>query len=219
MGLSQASGPHTARSRVEPVPDPQETHNGAPEASEATVVEGPNAKRKPGRPKGSTKWPGSGRKKGTVNKSTAELRRYIHSNANPVAQVCKIAKGKVEIDGLSQADAIKLLYKAVIPELRGEVLTGEDGAPLIEPSRRDELYSSMELARRTAFMLRAGDDAQRELAAMDAPKIDTEPQLIPEPEPETATKEPESPVVHTNPPLASGDPKRRDRAVRRLERF
>lgn len=105
------------------------------------------------------------------------------------------------IDGLSQADAIKLLYKAVIPELRGEVLTGEDGAPLIEPTRRDELYSSMELARRTAFMLRAGDDAQRELAALDAPGIDTNLQLIPEPEPETATEAPEPPTEPTEPPL------------------
>ncbi len=172
------------------------------------MVELQKAKRKPGRPKGSTKWPGSGRKKGTVNKSTAELRRYIHRNANPVAQVCKIAKGKVEIEGLSQADAIKLLYKAVIPELRGEVLTGEDGAPLIEPTPRDELFSKVELARRMAFMLRAGDDAQRELAALDTPGIDAEPQPVPEPEPETATKEPEPPVAPTNPPLAPrGRPK------------
>ena len=214
MSLSQASGPHTARSRVEPVPEPRKTPPSAPGASEAVpVIEVPNAKRKPGRPKGSTKWPGSGRKKGTVNKSTAELRRYIHRNANPVAQVCKIAKGKVEIDGLSQADAIKLLYRAVIPELRGEVLTGEDGAPLIEPTRRDELYSSMELARRTAFMLRAGDDAKRELAALGAP----ESQLIPEPG--TATDAPEPPLESSQPPLAPGDPKRRDRAVRRPERF
>ncbi len=55
----------------------------------------------------------------------------------------------------------------------------------------------MELARRTAFMLRAGDDAQRELAALDAPGIDTDLQLIPEPEPETATEAPEP----TEPPL------------------
>ena len=149
------------------------------------MIEVPNAKRKPGRPKGSTKWPGSGRKKGTVNKSTAELRRYIHRNANPVAQVCKIAKGKVAIDGLSQADAIKMLYRAVIPELRGEVLTGEDGAPLIEPTRRDELFSKVELARRMAFVLAAGDEAKRELVVLNTPKIDTEPQLIPELEPES----------------------------------
>ncbi len=167
------------------MPDPQETHNGAAETSEASVVELQKAKRKPGRPKGSTKWPGSGRKKGTVNKSTAELRRYIHRNANPVAQVCKIAKGKVEIDGLSQADAIKLLYKAVIPELRGEVLTGEDGAPLIVPALQDELISKVELARRMAFVLAAGDDAKRELVVLNTPKFDTAPQPIPELEPES----------------------------------
>ncbi len=96
MGLSRASEPPTTRSRVEPVPEPQKPSNGAPGAPEADlVVELQKAKRKPGRPKGSTKWPGSGRKKGTINRSTAELRRYIHRNANPVAQVCKIAKVKV----------------------------------------------------------------------------------------------------------------------------
>ena len=100
----------------------------------------------------------------------------------------------MDIDGLSQADAIKLLYKAVIPELKGEVLTGEDGAPLIEPTRRDELYTTMELARRTAFVLAQGDVAKRELATLDAPGIDTEPQLIPEPEPETVTEAPEPSV-------------------------
>jgi hypothetical protein len=186
MGLSRASEPPTARSRVEPVLEPQKPPNGPPGAPEEDlVVELQKAKRKPGRPKGSTKWPGSGRKKGTVNKSTAELRRYIHRNANPVAQVCKIAKGKVEIDGLSQADAIKLLYRAVIPELRGEVLTGEDGAPLIIPAPRDELFSKVELARRMAFVLAAGDEAKRELVVLNTPKIDTEPQLIPELEPES----------------------------------
>ncbi len=75
----------------------------------------------------------------------------------------------------------------------------------------------MELARRTAFMLRAGDDAQRELAALNTPGIDAEPQTVPEPEPEAAAEEPEPPVAPTEPPLAPGDPKRRDRAVRRPE--
>lgn len=183
------------------------------------MVELPKTKRKPGRPKGSKKWPGSGRQKGTVNRTTAELRRYIHRNANPVAQVCKIAKGKVEIDGLSQADAIRLLYKAVIPELKGEVLTGEDGAPVaVDQTHHDSPYSRMELARRIAYTLAAGDAAKRELAALGAPRIDTESQPIPERE--TATKEPEPPVVPTEPPLApAGDPKRRDRAVRSPERF
>ncbi len=65
-------------------------------------------------------------------------------------------------------------------------------------------------------MLAAGDGAKRELAALDAPKIDTEPQLIPEPE--TATEAPEPPVVLTEPPMVPGYPKRPDRVVRRPER-
>ena len=77
-----------------------------------------------------------------------------------------------------------MLYKAVIPELRGEVLTGEDGAPLVEPTRRDELFSTMEVARRIGFALAKGDAAKRELDGTDAPTIDTVPELIPEPEPE-----------------------------------
>ena len=139
----------------------------APEVQPASVA-APPSQRRPGRPPGSAKWPGSGRKKGTVNRTTAELRQYIHRNANPVGQVCKIAKGKVQIDGLSQADAIKLLYKAVIPELRGEVLTGEDGAPLVEPTVYDELYSTTEVARRIAFILAGGIEAARDLDKMDA---------------------------------------------------
>ncbi len=176
MGRSRASEPHTARPRLDPVPVPQETLNGDPAASEPTVVELPK-KRKPGRPKGSKKWPGSGRQKGTVNRTTADLRRYIHRNANPVAQVCKIAKGKVTIDGLSQADAIRLLYKAVIPELKGEVLTGEDGAPVaVDQTHHDALYSRVEQARRIAFVLAGGFDAKREIDKMDAAGVDPEPE-------------------------------------------
>lgn len=132
-------------------------------------------------------------------------RRYIHRNANPVAQVCKIAKGKMEIDGLSQADAIKLLYKTVIPELRGEVLTGEDGAPLVpEQTHIDSLYSKMEQARRIAFCLAGGLDAKRELAELDAaepePEIAPDPTPEPEPEPE-APEPPTEPTEPTEPAL------------------
>ncbi len=77
-----------------------------------------------------------------------------------------------------------MLYKAVIPELRGEVLTGEDGAPLIEPTRYDELYSIVEVARRVAFVMAKGANAREELDKMDAPAIDTDSEPIPEPEPE-----------------------------------
>ena len=74
----------------------------------------------------------------------------------------------------------------------------------------------MELARRRAFMLRAGDDAKGELAVLDAPG----PQLIPEPETETETETvtdaPEPPIEPTEPQRY---PKRPDRTERGPERF
>ena len=64
------------------------------------------------------------------------------------------------------------LLKKLLPDLRATELTGKDGAPLIEPTRHDELYSTMEIARRIAFVLASGAEAKRELAEMDAPTID-----------------------------------------------
>ena len=77
----------------------------------------------------------------------------------------------MEIEGLSQADAIKLLYKAVIPELKGEVLTGEDGAPLVEPTNRAELMTKLETAMLIGRALREGEEAKQDLAELDAPEI------------------------------------------------
>ena len=100
-----------------------------------------------------------------------------------------------------RVQASETLLRKLLPDLKATEITGADGAPLIEPSRRDELYSSMELARRTAYLLAAGDAANQELAALDVPRIDAEPQLVPEPEPETVTNGPEPRVVPTEPPL------------------
>ncbi len=50
-----------------------------------------------------------------------------------------------------------------------------------------------------AFVLAAADDANRELARLDASKIDTEPQLVPDREPEMATEASEPPVGATEP--------------------
>ena len=75
-------------------------------------------RKKPGRPKGSGKWPGSGRKPGGANQTTKELRARIHRRGKPVETICDVAAGKTEIDGMSRADALKLLYKSVVPEYR-----------------------------------------------------------------------------------------------------
>ncbi len=174
----------------------------------------PAAKRGPGKPKGYPK--SGGRVKGTPNRSTVQTRDRIQELGDPIAFLADVMNGKRMVAAGEPGDmkktwcyptlaqrvqASETLLRKLLPDLKATELTGKDGAPLIEPTRRDELYSSMELARRTAFMLRAGDDAQRELAALNAPEIDTEPQLIPEPEPETATEAPEPPTERTEPPL------------------
>ncbi len=87
-------------------------------------------KRRPGRPKGSMKQPGSGRKPGTPNHTTQALRKRIHRLGKPVETVCGVAAGKTTIEGFAQADAIKLLFKAVVPELRAEIVSGPDDGPI-----------------------------------------------------------------------------------------
>ncbi len=193
-------------------------------------------KRGPGRPRGLGRVPGSGRAKGTPNRSTVQTRDRIQELADPIGFLADVMAGKRMTASGEPGDMKKTwcfpslaqriqagetLLRKLLPDLKSQELTGAGGTPLIEPTRRDELYSTMELARRTAYLLAAGDAANQELAALNTPKIDTEPQLVPEPEPETATKEPEPPVVPTEPPLAppGGDPMRRDRAVRRPERL
>ncbi len=71
-----------------------------------------------------------------------------------------------------------------------------------------------------AFVLAAGNDAKRAFAALTTPKINTEPQLIPEPEPETATEAREPRLAPTEAPLAPpGGSQGRNRAVRHPERL
>ncbi len=181
-----------------------------------TAIDKP--KRGPGRPKGLGRVPGSGRAKGTRNKDRTATIEQIMREADPIQYLCKVARGdRMEAGdgpdakkkswwfptGDQRLTAMQTLARKVLPDLKATELTGKDGAPLIEPTRRDELYSSMELARRTAFMLRAGDDAKRELAALGAP----ESQLIPEPTPETAAEAPTEPAEPTEPPLAPRQPK------------
>jgi hypothetical protein len=75
--------------------------------------------------------PGSGRKKGTANHSSQKLRLKIHRLGKPLERVCQVARGELVIDGLSQGDALKMLFKAVVPELRGEIVSGPDDGPVV----------------------------------------------------------------------------------------
>ncbi len=165
------------------------------------------AKRGPGKPKGLPK--SGGRVKGTPNRCTVQTRDRIQELADPIAFLADVMAGKRMTAAGEPGDmkktwcyptlaqrvqASETLLRKLLPDLKATELTGKDGAPLIEPTRRDELYSTMELARRTAYLLAAGDAANQELAALDVPRIDAEPQLVPEPEPKTATEKPEPAV-------------------------
>ena len=55
--------------------------------------------------------------------------------------------------------AAETLLRKISPDLRATELTGKDGTPLTEPIRYGELYSTMETARRIAFVLASGAEA------------------------------------------------------------
>ncbi len=112
--------------------------------------------RKPGRPKGSAKWPGSGRRKGTVNRSNAYWRSFIERRSKAVRTICDAAAGKLEVSGLSQAEALKLCWRSIVPELKSQELTGDPEAPI---TVRDdaEPTSNREIARRLALIFTRGD--------------------------------------------------------------
>jgi len=82
------------------------------------------ARRKPGRPKGSPRVPGSGRKAGTPNRTTAEIRELIQKRGRPVELLCAIAAGRRVKVGRGQyaypdlqerAAAAKLLLDKLVP--------------------------------------------------------------------------------------------------------
>ncbi len=214
-------------SSAEPVAAPERS-GGARRAAHddglsAPAREAAPAKRRPGKPKGLPK--SGGRQRGTPNRSTVQTRDRILELADPIAFLADVMAGTRMVAAGEPGDmkktwcyptlaqrvqASETLLRKLLPDLKATELSGPDGAPLVEPTRRDELYSSMELARRTAFMLRAGDDAKRELAVLDAPG----PQLIPETV--TVTDAPEPPIEPTEPQRY---PKRPDRTERGPERF
>ena len=191
-------------SSAEPVAAPERS-GGALGASQdggtsAPAPTAPPTKRGPGKPKGLPK--SGGRVKGTPNRSTVQTRDRIQELADPIAFLADVMAGKRMVAAGEPGDMKKTwcypsltqriqagetLLRKLLPDLKATELTGKDGAPLIEPTRVDELYSSVEVARRIAFVLAGGLEAKRELDGMDAPTIDTEPELVPKPESEPET--------------------------------
>ena len=111
------------------------------------MTETPEApKRKVGRPKGLGKVPGSGRQRGTSNRTNQITRDYIVREGAPVDFLCKVVRGR----RFSVADkpgdgerakqyptldqrlaAARILASKIVPDLKSVEHAGEDGGDLI----------------------------------------------------------------------------------------
>ena len=157
-------------------------------SSEVVYVEGNSLeappKRRPGRPKGLGKVPGSGRKAGTPNKLTKDVRNYILEKGKPLELLFKISCGhKIKVgdaDGnakriypslADRASAAKVLLSKVLPDIKATEISGPDGGPI--ETRVGSLDPIAETARRFAFIMASCEAAEPE--PPNAPVINHEP--------------------------------------------
>jgi hypothetical protein len=97
---------------------------------------------KPGRPRGLGRVPGSGRRRGTPNRSTSQTREYIQQQYNPVDFLLRVARGlrwdplppaakQDKLAAYPTADqrmhAAGLLLRRVMPELKATDLSLSSG--------------------------------------------------------------------------------------------
>lgn len=125
-----------------------------PESAPALPVSMP---RRPGKPRGYPKPPGSGRKPGVRNKTTAEIRSIAQKHGG------KAIRGLVRMafdPKCGEATRLKALLGVIAygyghPVTPSEI-SGPDGAPLQLGETPD-----LEVARRLAFLLRSGAESTR----------------------------------------------------------
>ena len=105
----------------------------------------PEQLRRGGRPKGLGKVPGSGRRRGTPNRSTAQTREFIQKEADPIGFLCRVARGLMFEAALAVGDDKKVkmyptpdqrvhaalaLSRKILPDMKAIEMTGEAGAPI-----------------------------------------------------------------------------------------
>ena len=96
-------------------------------------------KRKVGRPKGLGKVPGSGRQRGTSNRTNQITRDYIVPEGAPVDFLCKVVRGRCfsvadkpgDGERAKQLAAARILASKIVPDLKSVEHAGEDGGDLI----------------------------------------------------------------------------------------
>lgn len=136
------------------------------------------ARRRPGRPKGLPKPPGSGRKPGTPNRVTRDVREAAGKHGT------KALKALVELldapdPKIRTIAAREILDRAYGRPLTPSEVTGKDGAPLIPATE----MSNLEALRRVRWIM---NKAKRDAAANDEGAAEPpEPRALPAPpEPE-----------------------------------
>lgn len=112
--------------------------------------------RRPGRPKGLGKVPGSGRKRGTPNRKTVQTRDRIQELADPIAFLADVMAGKRMVAAGEPGDtkktwcyptvaqrvqASETLLRKLLPDLRATELTG-NLQPMITKIERTIVYPS-----------------------------------------------------------------------------
>lgn len=139
----------------------------APTSPAENPVQETEPKRKPGRPKGIEKVPGSGRKKRKPNRLTGDMRAYILQHGNILERLFKIANGykvrqqqpdgtaKMTVPPLdSQLKALVALLDRALPSLKTSTIVGKDDGPIKITSDTPEGRTA--IARRVAFLLTLG---------------------------------------------------------------
>ncbi len=133
--------------------------------------------RAPGRPRGYAKT--GGRKPGTKNRRTKEVEEALRPLV-PAAKKKLKALIASEDDKTAYMAAMAVLSYVFGKPIDRQQLGGiPGGVPLIEPTRYDELYGKVEVARRVAFVLAGGLEASHELDKMAAEEPETPPVTAP----------------------------------------
>lgn len=151
---------------------------------------------RPGKPKGSAKPAGSGRRKGTPNRHTRDVRAAAAKHSTKA--IAALVKLLGHEDGkVVAAAAREILDRAHGRPMTPTELTGAAGAPLIPEA------SAFDVARRMAFIL---NKAAKEKATADKPLPPASDRFAAQPRPEASSPPP--PPAPPRAPIVPDDTQR-----------
>lgn len=135
--------PQSVTSSPDVAPGCEEAFEGAPDTGAAVSAHAGRSGR-PGKPRGTPKPPGSGRKKGTPNRSTREIREIAQKHGPKAirALVKILTESENEATVLRAAEAV--LDRAYGKPVTPTTISGPDGQPI--QSEHHETRTAIELA-------------------------------------------------------------------------